>query len=247
MGNENAPAGNEERDAKLRRLLAEWWAPPKSLIATLPKGGVSLKYLGHSDTSRALTECDPGWTWEPMAYGPDGLPVLDLNDKGQPVGLWAWITVCGVRRPCYGSVLPGKSDAIKELIGDAIRNGAMRGFGVAGSLWSKAPGDDAKASKGDDPGAAVERHLTPVKASQRKDPDNPEPEAGKAAYDALVSEHGEELVNGALATHKVAKFSELTPAKVKVIQASLLARARLVREEQDRQEQLEREKGTAGA
>jgi hypothetical protein len=59
----------------------------------------------------------------------------------------------------------------------------------------------------------------------------------------MVSVHGEEIVNGALATHKVMKFSELTPAKAKAIEASLIARARIVKEQADRAEQLEREKG----
>lgn len=232
---------HSERDAQLLALLEKWWEPPAELIATLPKGGVQLKYLGHSDTSRALTECDPGWTWEPMAFDEAGFPVMHYDAKGNPIGIWGWLTVCGVRRVCYGSCDPGKRDAIKELIGDAIRNGAMR-FGVAGALWSKAPGGDEKPPKGKTTPEAVERHLAPVKAPQGSDPDNPEPAAGKEAYDALVKEHGEEIVNGALATHKVARFSELTPAKVKVIQASLIARARLVREQQDREEQLAREK-----
>lgn len=234
-----------ERDAKLLRLLAEWWEPPAELIATLPKGGVHLKYLGHSDTSRALTECDPGWEWEPMAYGPDGLPAFDVNDKGQPIGLWAWLTVCGVRRPCYGSVMPGKSDAVKELIGDVLRNGALR-FGVAGSLWSKADrsSDDKpkpKAAAVSHVSTALEQQLPAEKAPAKSDPDNPAHLQGKAAYDAMVEDHGEEIVNGALATFNVAKFSELTPAKVKVIHASLVARARLVREETERAQQLARE------
>ncbi len=48
-------------------------------------------------------------------------------------------------------------------------------------------------------------------------------------------------MNGALATHKVSTFSELTPAKGKVIEASLKARARLIQEEEDRAKQLAKE------
>ena len=73
-----------ENHHALLELLKEWWNPPDELIATLPKGGISLKYLGHSDTSRALTECDPFWSWEPMGYTDDGQPFLTLNERGSP-------------------------------------------------------------------------------------------------------------------------------------------------------------------
>ena len=131
--------------AALTALAQDWWQPPADLIATLPKGGVQLQYLGHADTTRALIEADPTWTWCPMATDDAGLPVLDRDDQGRPVGMWIWIQVCGVERPAYGSCEPGKRDAVKELIGDALRNGAMR-FGVAGALWSRADRtDDAPA------------------------------------------------------------------------------------------------------
>ena len=178
---------NAAHDA-LRALLADWWDPPAELIATLPKGGVALKYLGHSDTSRALTECDPGWTWEPMGYTDDGQPVLVLNDKGQPIGLWGWLTVCGVRRPAYGSCLPGKGEAIKELIGDLIRNGGMR-FGVAGGLWSKADRHDEK------------------KPAKKAAPDTSE--AGKANYANLVKMYGEQQTKAALAELGIKRWEEL--------------------------------------
>jgi hypothetical protein len=183
-----------ENHHALLELLKEWWNPPDELIATLPKGGISLKYLGHSDTSRALTECDPFWTWEPMSYTDDGQPFLTLNDQGQPVGLWAWLTVCGCRRPCYGSVMPGKGDALKELIGDCIRNGAMR-FGVAGALWSKAD--------------RVEGTEKASKAPRKPKPTVDTNEAGKANYERLVKMYGEVEVKAALATLGVKRWDEL--------------------------------------
>lgn len=123
----------------LRGLMDEWWQPPAELLGTLPGrgGGPSLTYLGHADTTRALIETDPFWTWEPMAYTDQGHPVVDVDDQGRAVGLWGWMTVCGVRRPCYGSCKPGEQDAVKILIGDLIRNGAMR-FGCGTGLWSRA-------------------------------------------------------------------------------------------------------------
>lgn len=58
--------------------------------------------------------------------------MLDANG-----GLWIKLTVCGVTRLGYGDA-QGKSggDAMKECIGDALRNAAMR-FGAALDLWHK--------------------------------------------------------------------------------------------------------------
>lgn len=204
-----------ERKARLVDLMEKWWDPPAELIATLPKGGISLKYLGHSDTTRALIEADPTWTWEPMGLSADGQPVLVLNDAGQPIGMWCWITVCGVRRPAYGSCLPGKGEAVKELIGDAIRNGAMR-FGVAGGLWSKA----------DRPGPEPEKSVKEVEAEQAA-------AAGDQAYDALVKQYGKESVHGALAHHGISKKSELTPKRVAAMTESLEARAIVAKLQED--------------
>ena len=94
-----------------------------------------LDYVGHAAVTDRLLDCDPEWTWEPVAFGPDGLPALDTSG-----GLWIRLTVCGVSRLGYGNAQdkdaysPG--DRLKEVIGDAIRNSAMR-FGAALELWHK--------------------------------------------------------------------------------------------------------------
>jgi hypothetical protein len=94
-------------------------------IGKIPKGGIEVDYVGHAATTDRLLQVDPAWTWEPMAYGPGGEPLI-VNG-----GLWIRLTVCGVTRPGFGD---GKN--AKEVIGDAIRNAAMR-FGVALDLWAK--------------------------------------------------------------------------------------------------------------
>jgi hypothetical protein len=89
---------------------------------------VHLDYVGHAALTDRLLDADPLWTWEPAVM--EGLP----NPGG---GMWIRLTVCGVSRLGYGSA-DGKSggDAIKEIIGDALRNAAMR-FGAALDLWHK--------------------------------------------------------------------------------------------------------------
>lgn len=98
--------------------------------------GLHLDYVGHAGITDRLLSVDPHWTWEPFALDDRGLPALDRDKDGWPRGLWIKLTVCGVTRPGYGTCEARKTDACKELIGDALRNAAMR-FGVALDLWSK--------------------------------------------------------------------------------------------------------------
>lgn len=92
---------------------------------------VDLSYVGHAEATNRLLNVDPQWSWEPLATDERGLPQFDSNG-----GLWIRLTVCGVTRLGYGNA-EGKrgGDAIKEIIGDAIRNAGMR-FGMALDLWT---------------------------------------------------------------------------------------------------------------
>lgn len=94
-----------------------------------------LDYVGHAALTDRLLDVDPCWSWEPVAFTQDGLPAFDHTG-----GLWIKLTVCGVTRLGYGHAAakpnmdPGARE--KEVIGDALRNAAMR-FGAALDLWHK--------------------------------------------------------------------------------------------------------------
>ena len=96
------------------------------------KNAVHLDYVGHAALTDRILDADIRWHWEPMAYTPEGLPAFDRNG-----GLWIKLTVDGMTRIGYGAA-DGKTggDAIKEIIGDALRNSGMR-FGMALDLWHK--------------------------------------------------------------------------------------------------------------
>ncbi len=105
---------------------------PAHQISQLPKGNVMLDYVGHAALTDRLLDADPAWNWAPLALTPDGLPHVD-----EVGGLWITLTVCGLTRLGYGHAGGKKGgDAVKELIGDALRNAAMR-FGAALDLWHK--------------------------------------------------------------------------------------------------------------
>ena len=91
-----------------------------------------LDYVGHAAITKRLIECDPQWSWKPLSLDEKGLPCLDKIG-----GLWIELTVCGAKMLGYGhSGTKQGGDAVKELIGDALRNAAMR-FGAALNLWHK--------------------------------------------------------------------------------------------------------------
>lgn len=103
------------------------------------KDVVHLDYVGHAALTDRLLDCDPHWDWQPVSFGENGLPAMDENG-----GMWIRLTVCGQSRLGYGHPDGKKGgDAVKETIGDAMRNAAMR-FGAALDLWHKGDlhGDD---------------------------------------------------------------------------------------------------------
>lgn len=93
-----------------------------------------LDYVGHAALTDRLLQVDPEWNWEPMSVDQNGAPAFDGNG-----GMWIRLTLCGVTRPGYGDGAGKRGgDAVKEAIGDALRNAGMR-FGLALDLWRKEP------------------------------------------------------------------------------------------------------------
>lgn len=168
------------------------------------KDVVHLDYVGHAALTDRLLDADPNWSWEPVAFR-DGLPAFD-----QTGGLWIRLTVCGVTRLGYGHAAgkpnqdPGARE--KEVIGDALRNAAMR-FGAALDLWHKgdlhgdAEGATETAPAAEPLGVPDSRHLAAIDKAETLDgaqtvfraawrsTENAEIQAAyKAAYDRRKSE-----------------------------------------------------------
>lgn len=146
------------------------------------KNAVHLDYVGHAAVTDRLLQVDPAWYWEPLAFGADGLPKFD--DIG---GLWIRLTIMGVTRIGYGNADKKPWTDIgsreKEVIGDALRNAAMR-FGVALDLWSKEelrpPEPEPKGDgSGEDP--PFDGHPTDVPSRQDAAP-TPTPDNSQADY-----------------------------------------------------------------
>lgn len=129
---------------------------------------IHLDYVGHAAVTDRLLAVDPDWSWKPMGIGPNGEPLVTNG------GLWIELTVCGVTRPGFGDEANGRG--MKEMIGDAIRNAAMR-FGVALDLWAK---EDLHASSNGS-GAGILRDAGPERSPANPAPDETEYLAAAAA------------------------------------------------------------------
>lgn len=133
----------EQHTPDAERLAAaheEWRKPPRNLVEQKPKGGTTLDYVGHAALTEILLRIDPLWRWSFVARDANGSPIIDRDANDKPIGMWLELHLLGMSRYGYGSVDPSSrqsdGDRIKELIGDGLRNAAMR-FGIALDLWSK--------------------------------------------------------------------------------------------------------------
>jgi len=114
----------EAKDAlmKLREPFSE------REIDQTPEG---LSYVGHANLTKRLLDVDPAWNWD-FVFQEMGGPVIDKDG-----GMWIRMTICGMTRLGYGDAGSRTGpNAMKERIGDALRNAGMR-FGMALDLWMK--------------------------------------------------------------------------------------------------------------
>ena len=193
---------------------------PDNQISLLPKGmqkdgkrsqcrtcggfhapaAVHLSYVGHAALTDRLLDVDPEWNWEPLSSTAEGLPRFDSIG-----GLWIRLTVAGVTRNGYGHAADKQGgDAIKEVIGDALRNAAMR-FGAALDLWHKGE----LHAEGWEPPAPVELPTTKTVTPREKLIEEPEmPTADQLGERPAEDDHDPPVPPPDLAAQR-ARFREL--------------------------------------
>lgn len=123
---------------ELSEILTKYAVPDPKIVGKLPKGGAQLDFVGHADITRLLLEIDPTWRWVPIEWK-DGRPAIHV-ENGMAT-MWGELTLLGQARLGVGSVRADKVDLDKELVGDFLRNAAMR-FGICLSLWTKQEWED---------------------------------------------------------------------------------------------------------
>lgn len=130
-----AQATKSARSALDKHCAKHQMGKCKDCGAFITEGHIHLDYVGHAAvTDRLNTVLGPGnWGWEPLSVDEYGMPRMDSQGN-----LWIKLLVRepGTSEWMYRIGYGDGSNSIKELIGDALRNAAMR-FGVALDLWSK--------------------------------------------------------------------------------------------------------------
>jgi hypothetical protein len=124
---------NETEALLLKAVLEQYATPDPKIVGTIPRNGINLAYVSHAEITRILIEIDPMWNWQPVAWV-DGRPAI--HEANGVATMWATLTLLGKSLVGVGSVRADKPDLDKELVGDFLRNAAMR-FGICLSLWSK--------------------------------------------------------------------------------------------------------------
>lgn len=117
----------------LKAVLEQYATPDPKIVGTIPRNGINLAYVSHAEITRILIEIDPMWNWQPIAWV-DGRPAI--HEANGVATMWGTLTLLGKSLVGVGSVRSDKPDSDKELVGDFLRNAAMR-FGICLSLWSK--------------------------------------------------------------------------------------------------------------
>jgi hypothetical protein len=123
----------KENAIALRTILDKYGVPDRSIVGKLPRGGIQLDFVGHADITKILIEVDPMWWWEPAGWD-NGRPAIHVVN-GMAV-MWGHLYVHNKQMLGVGTVKHDKADLDKELVGDFLRNAAMR-FGICLSLWTK--------------------------------------------------------------------------------------------------------------
>ena len=128
---------------KLEQIINAYGVPDPSIVGKLPRGGITLDFVGHAEITRILIDVDPLWNWSPVEIV-NGRPVI--NETNGMATMWGYLTIHGKTMIGVGSVRADKPDLDKELIGDFLRNASMR-FGICLSLWSKSEWEEHPPAK----------------------------------------------------------------------------------------------------
>lgn len=158
----------QENTKELLRVLKDYAVPDPAIVGKLPKGGMSLDFVGHADITRILIEIDPNWQWVPIAWD-NGRPAIHVENG--IATMWGELRLLGQARLGVGSVRADKQELDKELVGDFLRNAAMR-FGICLSLWTKQEWDDLNTSKA--PAPKAKQTGTAAKTSAKAPTASPE-------------------------------------------------------------------------
>ena len=151
----------------LAAIPTKWADPPKQWIQTVPKGGAQLEYLGHAAVTLVLLSIDPHYRldWYRLEDGSAA-----ISKQGDRLVVWGSLEVLGHTHSGVGTCRAGAPEPEKELLGDLLRNCAMR-FGVGTGLWVKGDVPSAEPSRPVQQGERVEQAVQMARAVEASSKD----------------------------------------------------------------------------
>ena len=162
---------------KLEDIIKEYGVPDPSIVGKLPRGGITLDFVGHAEITRILIDIDPMWNWSPVEFV-NGRPAI--NETNGMATMWGNLTILGKTMLGVGSVRSDKPDLDKELVGDFLRNASMR-FGICLSLWSKSEWEEPAAPAPKPAGVVSQENIERFKTACKEanlDPNDVAKQAG---------------------------------------------------------------------
>lgn len=182
---------------ELGEILGAYAKPDKSIVQRIKKGSSYLDYVGHAQTTAILLQIDPEWNYT-INCDERGIPIV--IERHYTLEMWGTITLLGHTRPCVGTCDAAKGEVVKELIGDMIRNGAMR-FGIALDLWAK--------------GELLGQPLEPVKPAKPTEKPVEKPTAVSEIYRMMgaLDSAGQDALKAAFIDYFGSKLSDLPADK----------------------------------
>ena len=162
---------------ELKEILSTYGVPDPSIVGKLPRGGITLDFVGHAEINRILIDIDPMWNWSPVEFV-NGRPAI--TETNGMATMWGHLTILGKTMLGVGSVRADKPDLDKELVGDFLRNASMR-FGICLSLWSKSEWEEHPATAPKPAGVVSQENIDRFKAACKEanlDPNEVAKQAG---------------------------------------------------------------------
>jgi hypothetical protein len=162
---------------KLEDIIKQYGVPDPSIVGKLPRGGITLDFVGHAEITRILIDIDPMWSWEPCGWV-NGRPAI--TETNGMATMWGNLTILGKSMLGVGSVRADKPDLDKELVGDFLRNASMR-FGICLSLWSKSEWEEPATPAPKPAGVVSQENIERFKAACKEanlDPNDVAKQAG---------------------------------------------------------------------
>jgi hypothetical protein len=162
---------------ELKEILSTYGVPDPSIVGKLPRGGITLDFVGHAEINRILIDIDPMWNWSPVEFV-NGRPAI--TETNGMATMWGHLTILGKTMLGVGSVRSDKPDLDKELVGDFLRNASMR-FGICLSLWSKSEWEEHPATAPKPAGVVSQENIDRFKAACKEanlDPNEVAKQAG---------------------------------------------------------------------